>query len=173
MALFCRRFSLIFICMKPRKVRDKNPFFTEDTFKPSSRQKIIPNKGSNEVYNADGEVHTGIIGFVTPPKLSDRKRFTKVYQEGWRRMMTLSNPALRVLFYIISEMDSTDTIDFTIRKCIDFTGYKDKNSIYRAIRELKDKGFISETSLPKVYMINPLLIYNGNRLELYKELVRP
>lgn len=158
--------------MKQRKVKDANPFFTEDTFKPSSRQKVIPNKGSSEVYNSDGEVHTGIIGFVTPPKLSDRKRFTKVYREGFLRMMKLGNPALKVLFYIISEMDSTDTIDFTIRKCMDFTGYKDKNSIYRAIRELKDNEFISESSIPKVYMINPLLVYNGNRIELYNELIK-
>lgn len=159
--------------MKPRKVRDKNPFFTEDTFKPSSRQKIVPNKGSNEVYNSDGEVHTGVIGFVTPPKLYDKKRFTKVYREGWNKMLELSTPALKVLFYIISEMDSTDTIDFTMRKCMDFTGYKDNNNIYRAIRELKAKGFISESSQPKVYMINPLLIFNGNRIELYNELIRP
>lgn len=159
--------------MKPRKVRDKNPFFTEDTFKPSSRQKIVPNKGSNEVYNSDGEVHTGVIGFVTLPKLYDKKRFTKVYREGWHKMLELSTPALKVLFYIISEMDSTDTIDFTMRKCMDFTGYKDNNNIYRAVRELKEKGFISESSQPKVYMINPLLIFNGNRIELYNELIRP
>lgn len=158
--------------MKQRKVKDANPFFTEDTFKPSSRQKIVPNKGSNEVYNLDGEIHSGVIGFVTPPKLYDKKRFTKVYREGWHKMMNLSTPALRVLFYIISEMDSTDTIDFSIRKCTDFTGYKDKNSIYRAIRELKKEQFISESSLPKVYMINPLLIFNGNRIELYNELVK-
>lgn len=159
--------------MKPRKVRDKNPFFTEDTFKPSSRQKIVPNKGSNEVYNSDGEVHTGVIGFVTPPKLYDKKRFTKVYREGWHKMLELSTPGLKVLFYIISEMDSTDTIDFTMRKCMDFTGYKDNNNIYRAVRELKEKGFISESSQPKVYMVNPLLIFNGNRIELYNELIRP
>ena len=88
-------------------------------------------------------------------------------------MLELSTPALKVLFYIISEMDSTDTIDFTMRKCMDFTGYKDNNNIYRAVRELKEKGFISESSQPKVYMINPLLIFNGNRIELYNELIRP
>lgn len=157
--------------MKQRKVKDSNPFFTEETFKPTLRRKITQNKGSNEVYNADGEVHSGVLGFVTYPKMYDKKRFTKVYREGWNKMMELSTPALKVLFYIISEMDSTDTIDFSMRKCIDFTGYKDKNNIYRAIKELKDKQFISESSLPKVYMINPLLIYNGNRIELYNELI--
>ena len=159
--------------MKPRKVKDRNPFFTEDTFKPTARNKIIPNKGSSEVYNSDGEVHSGVIGFVAPPKLSDRRQFTKVYRDGLKKMMNLSTPALKVLFYIISEMDSTDTIDFTMRKCMDYTGYKDKNNIYRAIRELKDQNFIAPSSLPKVYMINPLLFYNGDRMELYMELVRP
>ena len=70
-------------------------------------------------------------------------------------------------------MDTSDTIDFSIRKCADLTGYKNNNNIYRALRELKDKSFISESSLPKIYMINPLLIFNGNRIELYNELIRP
>lgn len=157
--------------MKPRKVRDANPFFTEDTFKPTPSNKIEYNKSLNEVYDSDGVVHTGVIGFAKLPKMTDRKRFTKVYKEGLLRMMELSTPAIKVLFYIISEMDTTDTVDFTMRKCIDYTGYKDKNNIYRAIRELKEKSFITESSLPKVYMVNPLLIYNGNRIELYKELI--
>ena len=159
--------------MKPRKVRDKNPFFTEDTFKPSSRQKVEYNVSSNEVYDADGVVHSGVIGFVKPPRLYDAKRYTKVYREGWKAIMSLSEPALKVLLYIISEMDTSDTIDFSIRKCADLTGYKNNNNIYRALRELKDKSFISESSLPKIYMINPLLIFNGNRIELYNELIRP
>lgn len=158
--------------MKPRKVKDKNPFFTIDTFKPTVKRQFERNKSGNQICDEDGVIHKGIIGFEKPPKLADRKQYTKIYNEGRRKMIELSMPALKVLFYIMSEMDSSDTFDFRIDKCMDFTNYKDKNSIYRAMRELKDKSFIASSSSPKVYMVNPLYFYNGDRTELYKELIR-
>lgn len=157
--------------MKPRKVKDKNPFFNQETFKPTIKRQFERNKSSNEVYDADGEVHRGVIGFEKPPKLNDRKQYTKIYNEGRKQIIKLSLPAMKVLFYIMSEMDSSDTISFDVQKCMDFSEYKDRNSVYRAVKELKDTNFIASSSSPKVYMINPLYIYNGDRIELYKELV--
>lgn len=158
--------------MKPRKVKDPNPFFNQDTFKPTIKRQFVRNDGGNEVYDQDGVVHSGIIGFEKPPKLADRRQYTKIYNEGRRKMLTLSKPASNVLLYIMSEMDSSDTFDFRIDKCVEFTGYKDRNSIYRAMKELKDKSFIASSSSPKVYMVNPLYFYNGDRTELYKELIK-
>lgn len=152
--------------MTQRKTELPNPFISADTFKPKSRQKITPNKGSNEVYNADGEIHTGVIGFVSPPKPYDSYRFTKVYREGWKIMAELSVPALKVLFYFISVMDYSDTVEFNIHKCIKFTGYKDSATIYRSIKELKEKSILADTNIPKIFFINPLLIYRGDRLKL-------
>lgn len=158
--------------MKHRKVKDTNPFFTIDTFKPTVKRQFERNRSGSEVYDQDGVIHKAVIGFEKPPKLTDRKQYIKIYNEGRRQMLTLSKSANNVLLYIMSEMDSSDTIYFHIDKCMEYTGYKDKNSIYRAIKELKDRQFMASSSLPKVYIINPLFFYNGDRTELYKELVR-
>lgn len=170
--MFCRRLGIIFIYMKPRKTKDKNPFLTVDTFKPTVRRQFERNKSGNEIYDEDGVIHKGIIGFEKPPKLADRKQYTKIYNEGRKEIVKLSMPAIKVLFYIMSEVENSDTFLFDMQKCMAFIEYKDKNSIYRAIKELKDASFIASSSSAKVYMINPLYFYNGDRIQLYKEMIR-
>lgn len=152
--------------MAQRKTDLPNPFISIDNFKPKARQKIIPNKGSNEVYNEDGEIHKGVIGFVTPPKIYDSYRFIKFYKDGLIAMDELSEAGLKVLRYILNIMDYSDTVSFDIRECEKFTKYKQRTHIYKAIRELKEKNILADTDIPRVFFINPLMFYKGDRLKL-------
>lgn len=155
--------------MAQRGTELPNPFISECNFKPKSRRKIKRNKSLNEVYDADGVVHCGVIGFEVSPDLYDAQRFTKVYKQGWSIMSELSSSALRVLLYFISVMDYCDTVEFDIRKCTKFTGYKDKSHIYKAIKELKEKSVIAETDSPRLYFLNPTMFFLGkDRLKLLK-----
>lgn len=155
--------------MAQRRTELPNPFISSDNFKPKSRRKINRNTSLNEVYDSDGVVHSGIIGFETLPELYDSQRFTKVYKQGWAIMAELSNSAMKVLLYFISVMDYCDTVEFDIRKCTRFTGYKDKSHIYKAIKELKDKSVIAETDSPRLYFLNPTMFFLGkDRLKLLK-----
>lgn len=155
--------------MKLRGTELKNPFISEEHFKPRARRKIKKNTSFNEVYDSDGVVYEGVIGFEVLPELYDSQRFTKVYKQGWAVMSELSSSALRVLLFFISNMDYRDTVDFEIRKCTKFTGYKDKSHIYKAIRELKDKNVIAETDSPRLYFLNPTMFFLGkDRLKLLK-----
>lgn len=155
--------------MADRGTELRNPFISEENFKPKSRRKIKRNKSLNEVYDADGVVHGGIIGFEVMPELYDAQRFTKVYKQGWLVMSELSSSALKVLLYFISNLDYRDTVDFDIRKCTKFTGYKDKSHIYKAIRELKDKNVIADTDSPRLYFLNPTMFFLGkDRLKLLR-----
>lgn len=155
--------------MAQRGTELPNPFISNENFKPKARRKINRNTSLNEVYDSDGVVHSGIIGFETLPELYDSQRFTKVYKQGWAIMAELSNSAMKVLLYFISVMDYCDTVEFDIRKCTRFTGYKDKSHIYKAIKELKDKNVIAETDSPRLYFLNPTMFFLGkDRLKLIK-----
>lgn len=155
--------------MAQRGTELPNPFISSENFKPKARRKINRNTSLNEVYDSDGVVHSGIIGFETLPELYDSQRFTKVYKQGWAIMAELSNSAMKVLLYFISVMDYCDTVEFDIRKCTRFTGYKDKSHIYKAIKELKDKNVIAETDSPRLYFLNPTMFFLGkDRLKLIK-----
>lgn len=155
--------------MAQRGTELPNPFISSENFKPKSRRKIKRNVSSNEVYDADGVVYNGVIGLEILPELYDSQRFTKVYKQGWFIMSELSSSALKVLLYFISVMDYCDTVEFDIRKCAKFTGYKDKSHIYKAIKELKDKSVIAETDSPRLYFLNPTMFFLGrDRLKLIK-----
>ena len=155
--------------MADRGTELRNPFISEESFTPKSKRKIKRNKSLNEVYDADGVVHSGVIGFEVPPEPYDYQRFTKVYKQGWLVMSELSSSALKVLLYFISNMDYRDTVDFDIRKCTKFTGYKDKSHIYKAIRELKEKNVIADTDSPRLYFLNPMMFFLGkDRLKLLR-----
>lgn len=155
--------------MAQRGTELPNPFISSENFKPKARRKINRNTSLNEVYDSDGVIHSGIIGFETLPELYDSQRFTKVYKQGWAIMAELSNSAMKVLLYFISVMDYCDTVEFDIRKCTRFTGYKDKSHIYKAIKELKDKNVIAETDSPRLYFLNPTMFFLGkDRLKLIK-----
>lgn len=155
--------------MAQRGTELPNPFISSDNFKPKTRRKISKNKALNEVYDSDGVVHSGVIGFEMLPELYDSQRFTKVYKQGWSIMSELSSSALRVLLYFISVMDYCDTVEFDIRKCTKFTGYKDKSHIYKAIKELKERSVIAETDSPRLYFLNPTMFFLGkDRLKLIR-----
>lgn len=155
--------------MTQRGTELPNPFISTENFKPKSRRKIQKNIGMNQVYDSDGVVYEGVIGFEMLPELYDPQRFTKVYKQGWAIMANLSSSALRVLLYFISNMDYRDTVDFDIRKCTKFTGYKDKSHIYKAIKELKEKNVIADTDSPRLYFLNPTMFFLGkDRLKLLK-----
>lgn len=155
--------------MAQRGTELPNPFISSENFKPKSRRKIKRNVSSNEVYDADGVVHNGVIGLEILPESYDSQRFTKVYKQGWFIMSELSSSALKVLLYFISVMDYCDTVEFDIRKCTKFTGYKDKSHIYKAIKELKDKSVIAETDSPRLYFLNPTMFFLGkDRLKLIR-----
>lgn len=146
----------------------ENPFLDDVwRFNLGQRQRVIPNDSSNEVYTADGEVIRGVIGFEVSPKSYDGKRFTKVYKDLWVCLMDLSAPAIKVLSYIAMTVGYEDVVKFDIARCMETTGYKNKPYIYKAIRELKEKGIIYPMRRGS-YFINPMYLYKGDRTKLLK-----
>ena len=154
--------------MKNRGTELPNPFITAEYFRLKSKQKIEHNRSLNEVYDSDGVVHSGVIGFVKLPKIYDSERFFKMYKPGLKVISELSDSSTKVLLYLMSVMGYSDTVEFNIHKCSNFTGYKDKSYIYKAVKELKEKNVIADTDIPRLFFLNPTYFYLGNRLELVK-----
>jgi intergrase/recombinase len=66
----------------------------------------------------------------------------------------------------------SDEIIFDVEECLNFTHYKSKDTIYRGIVELIKAEIIARGKNDYKYFINPLVIFNGNRLTFAKTYVR-
>lgn len=105
----------------------------------------------------------------------DGEKFMKIYTAQLKEMFALSYPSLKVFGYFIKEMqklkDTTDVF-FRLQDCMDFCDYTSRAIVYRGLTELIQKGFICKTARTSTFYVNPLYVFNGNRIAIYKEYVR-
>jgi len=136
-----------------------------DTFIPLKERQIVSEKGDCTVVDKDGVVRDDVVGLVLPPKHYDGRVFCKMYKEGIQGMLKLSSPAMKVLLYILFTMWYSDSVEFNLKKCKDFTGYKNNSYIYKAIAELRRYDIIRRIN-PMRYQVNPNCFFKGNRMRL-------
>lgn len=67
---------------------------------------------------------------------------------------------------------SKDSIAFSLIDCMEYTGYKAKSTIYKGIAELLCSGIIARSKEDWRYFINPLIIWNGNRVTFVNEYIK-
>jgi len=135
------------------------------TYIPLKERQNVKDRGDYTVVDKDGVVHDEVSGLVMPPKHYDGREFCKIYKAGVIQMCDLSTPALKVLLYFMSCMWYTSSISFDIEKCMEFTQYKNKSYIYKALSELKKKYMIEKIRNLE-YRLNPNMFYKGNTMKL-------
>lgn len=103
----------------------------------------------------------------------DNSYFVKEFSQGMLIVSGLSSVSRLVVAYIkMSLVFQSDIFVFNTKKCMEITGTKDKTRIYRAIRELKDKEVIASAGKPKMYFINPMMFFRGDRAKLLNEYIK-
>lgn len=96
---------------------------------------------------------------------TDAREYRKIYVEQLGCIKELSNPALKVLCYILKELKPrVDEIAILIDDCMKFTGYESKVNIYKGLVELLNRKLIYRKVGTGTYFIDINSFYNGNRL---------
>lgn len=110
-------------------------------------------------------------------KYVDDDKFIKIYQGQLKAMFALSGGGIKVFGYFIYQMQGItgkdiDMIYFNVQECMEFCQYKVHNQVYNGIIELIKKEFIAVAPRNHHYYINPMYIFNGNRVMIYQEFIR-
>ena len=102
----------------------------------------------------------------------DHESFTKVFHDGIFYLLKLSRTAQSVVMYIIQNLPKDrGYIVLDNATVMESCKFKNRKSIRDAIIELLEKNVLTRTTVPKKYWVNPLLMFNGNRITYAKEYI--
>jgi len=166
---------------KPLKNYDQygeNPFIPD---KPSDLVQI--RRRPKMVYPTNGEVvhyvvnqNTGEIdghtAFIKAFEV-DETRFVKLFLSELGALWDLSKAALKVFTYVMKELRvNADYIYLYTDDCMEHTGYKSERSVINGITELIEHNIIARSTRPNRYFINPMIVFNGNRVTFAKTYIK-
>ncbi len=149
---------------------DENPFM-ENAVKEigihSVKKKVFV-KGNrsviNQVINDDGEI-VGHSAFLRTIEV-DESQFVKVYLSRFAAFYELNKASIKVFGYIITKciIPNQDIFYIDFDEAQQFTGYSANNLIRNGLSCLVEQGIIARSTNPYKYYINPLVIFNGDRI---------
>lgn len=108
-----------------------------------------------------GEVRaaTQIVG---TQKIYDTTDFVKFYEPGI--LVGMSSGAVAVFSYIVSHLQFGGYVIFDYAECIEYTGYKTRQAIYRGLMELAKMDVVRQKAKGE-WWVNPNIVYRGQRDE--------
>lgn len=162
--------------VKEFNVYDVNPFLDSslEVIGSSSRRRYKVSSQSSEsaVLEAfdpkSGEV-LGRTQFVRNV-IVDEGRFVKLYLDNYSdSFFNLSSQGLRVFGYVLTKLvPDKDIFIFDKDECLRYTGYRSERSVFMGLDNLLKNGIIARTIKEYRYFINPLIVFNGNRITYAK-----
>jgi len=103
----------------------------------------------------------------------DEDKFAKLYLSQFAVFWELGKQAIRVFGYIMTKMvKGQDTVLFFMHECLQYTGYGSKKPIYQGLADLVKAEIIARTEYDNIYFINPLVVFNGNRVTFAKSYLK-
>lgn len=95
----------------------------------------------------------------------DHESFVKIFRDSLKYVAKLSRTAQQVLWYIMDNLPKDKGyVIIDNATVMDYCGFKTRKSVREGVIELLDKNFLTRTTLPKKYWVNPLIVFNGNRI---------
>ena len=103
----------------------------------------------------------------------DEDKFAKIYLSNFSAFFDLKPSAIKVFGYILNQMKPGDDMFlFHLKDCLKYTGYKSKRVIYDGLLGLIKSEVIARGWSDIIYFINPLVVFNGNRISFTKSYVK-
>jgi intergrase/recombinase len=103
----------------------------------------------------------------------DEEKFAKIYLSGFDSFWDLNKAAIRVFGYILTKLKvSNDRFEFIVEECMEHTNYKAKKQVYEGLAALLAAEIIARGPYEQVYFINPLILFNGDRISYIKTYVK-
>lgn len=155
---------------------DENPFVEKavQDIKIVRRQQIIRPRNKDEIQmitSTDGEV-TGYSQFMRFIEVEEEK-FAKLYLSQLASFWELSKPAIRVFSYILTVLKpKQDLFIFIMEDCLQYAGYSSERSVFEGLTGLIEANIIARSSHHLKYYINPLVVFNGDRVTFAKTYVK-
>lgn len=103
----------------------------------------------------------------------DEQEFVKFYLRDFKAFYGLTEKAFRIFGYILTKLiPNRDEFIFLLEECMNFTTYQSKRPIYAGLTELIQAEIIARGRTEVFYYINPMVIFNGNRVTFTKTYVK-
>ncbi|MGB1041334.1 MAG: replication/maintenance protein RepL [Flavobacteriales bacterium] len=164
--------------LKSYKANKENPFINDALEVINNnivkKYKNSTNTGEKAILKAidnHGEV-LGHTSFVRQIEI-DEDKFAKIYLSNFSAFWDLKNQAIKVFGYIMTQLlPKQDMFIFLIEDCMKHTGYKSKNSVWIGLGSLVENGIIARGPADTLYFINPMVVFNGDRVTFAKTYVK-
>jgi hypothetical protein len=103
----------------------------------------------------------------------DEEQFAKVYLSQFAAFWELTKPAIRVFGYILTKVKpKQDYFYFDMEDSMAYTGYTHRNNILTGLSCLIECGIIARSNKAYKYFINPLVVFNGDRVSFAKTYIK-
>jgi hypothetical protein len=139
------------------------------------KQQIIRPTDRNEIHmiinSQTGEVEgqTAFMRFIEV----DEQKFAKVYLSQFSAFFDLSKSAIKVFGYILTVIPpNKDSFFFIMEECLKYTGYSTDKSVFEGLASLIENNIIARSNNHVRYFINPLVVFNGNRVTFAKTYIK-
>jgi hypothetical protein len=165
-----------YIKLKDLPSHTENPFLEKavQDVKIIRRQQLIRPKNKDEIQmitSSQGEV-TGYTAFMRFVEV-DEDKFAKLYLSQLHSFWDLNKQAMRVFSYILTVIKpSQDTFFFIMEDCKAYTKYSSDRSVNEGLASLIEANIIARSNHYIKYYINPLVMFNGDRVAFTKMYVR-
>lgn len=141
------------------KTELSNPFIAKSR---RCRRRFVPVARDTGVVIVDketGELKDGerVVGEA---RILDYDTFVKFYRP--EKMFELSGCAIKVFCYLLFRLGNNGVAMFDVPDCCEYMQTTCKSSVYKAMKELADKGFVAKKTKGR-YWINPNIAYKGYR----------
>lgn len=160
-------------------MHDKNPFMEQTLDHVGNMIVYKTNKNGNpqstegailKAVNSNNEV-VGHTTFVTK-KVVDSDKYTKFFLTNFKQFYDLKPASIKVFGYILELLKpNSDVFYIVMSDCVEKTGYT-RQSIYKALAELCNHDIIARGRSDFEYFINPMVVFNGNRITFATTYIR-
>lgn len=102
----------------------------------------------------------------------DREEFTKVFRGYIPYIAKLSRTSQAVLWYVMDNLPKDKGYVVIDNSAVmDYCNFKNRKSVRDGVIELLEKNILTKSTVNKKYWVNPLIMFNGNRITYAKEYI--
>lgn len=161
------------------RLNKENPFLEQAVEKVQNnivkRYKTASKTGEKAILKAFDENTGEILGhtqFIRQVEV-DEEQFAKLYLSNFSAFFDLKPQAIRVFGYILTQLiPNRDEFIFFNDEAMEYTGYKSSTSVRIGLTSLLENEVIARGRAENLYFINPMVVFNGNRITFAKTYVK-
>lgn len=102
----------------------------------------------------------------------DRETFIKVFRDSLQYIAKLSRTAQAILWYVMDNLPKDKGyIIIDNSTVMEFCDFKTRKSVRDGVIELLEKNILTKSTINKKFWVNPLVMFNGNRITYAKEYI--